>query len=166
MANERLIFLACNIYSILAEYSLHSCTFRWALWPIGLWSLNYHQIPFLSVLLPANTFLADSMKLNEVWQTKHTLLRSGVPQDQNLDFLCSLFPNIVCVPLFLWIYVLVPLFPEPPWDGICHIYGVCKCHRREKRKLEHRTYRIPCEHFQLSYTKAHVLSLTVSPLLN
>ena len=32
MANERLIFLACNIYSILAEYSLHSCTFRWALW--------------------------------------------------------------------------------------------------------------------------------------
>ena len=37
MAIERLIFLACNIYSILAEYSLHSCTFRWALWPIGLW---------------------------------------------------------------------------------------------------------------------------------
>ena len=37
MANERLIFLACNIYSILAEYSPHSCTFRWALWPMGLW---------------------------------------------------------------------------------------------------------------------------------
>ena len=30
-------FLACNLYSILAEYSLHSCTFRWALWPMGLW---------------------------------------------------------------------------------------------------------------------------------
>ena len=28
MANERLtVFLACNIYSFLAEYSLHSCTF-------------------------------------------------------------------------------------------------------------------------------------------
>ena len=37
MANERLIFLACNIYSILAEYSLHSCTFRWALWLMCLW---------------------------------------------------------------------------------------------------------------------------------
>ena len=24
MANERLIFLACNIYSVLAEYSLHT----------------------------------------------------------------------------------------------------------------------------------------------
>ena len=29
--------VACNIYSILAEYSLHSCTFRWVLWPTGLW---------------------------------------------------------------------------------------------------------------------------------
>ena len=37
MANERLIFLAWNIYSILAEYSLHSCTFRWASWLMGLW---------------------------------------------------------------------------------------------------------------------------------
>ena len=37
MANKKLIFLACNIYSILAEYSLHSCTFRWALWQMGLW---------------------------------------------------------------------------------------------------------------------------------
>ena len=37
MANERLIFLACNIYSILTEYSRHNCTFRWALWPMGLW---------------------------------------------------------------------------------------------------------------------------------
>ena len=37
MATERLNFLACNIYSILAEYSLHSCTFRWVLWPMGLW---------------------------------------------------------------------------------------------------------------------------------
>ena len=37
MANERLFFLACNIYSILAEYNLHSYTFRWALWPMGLW---------------------------------------------------------------------------------------------------------------------------------
>ena len=36
MANERLFFLACNIYSILAEYSLHSCTFRCALWPMRL----------------------------------------------------------------------------------------------------------------------------------
>ena len=42
MANERLIFLACNIYStcILAEYSRHSCTFRWVLWPMGLWFQN------------------------------------------------------------------------------------------------------------------------------
>ena len=40
MANERLIFLACNIYSILAEYNHHSCTFRWALWPMGLWLCN------------------------------------------------------------------------------------------------------------------------------
>ena len=37
VATERLNFLACNINSILAEYSLHSCTFRWALWPMGLW---------------------------------------------------------------------------------------------------------------------------------
>ena len=37
MANERLIFLVCNIYNILAEYSHHSCTFRWVLWPMGLW---------------------------------------------------------------------------------------------------------------------------------
>ena len=37
MANEKLIFLACNIYSILAEYSLDSSTFRWALWLMGLW---------------------------------------------------------------------------------------------------------------------------------
>ena len=40
VATERLNFLACNIYSSLAEYSLHSCTFRWALWPIGLWFQN------------------------------------------------------------------------------------------------------------------------------
>ena len=39
MVNERLIFPACNIYTILAEYGLHSCTFRWALWPMGLWFL-------------------------------------------------------------------------------------------------------------------------------
>ena len=40
MANERLIFLACNIYStcILAEYSRHSCTFRRALCP---WASSY-----------------------------------------------------------------------------------------------------------------------------
>ena len=37
MANERLIFIDCNIYSILAEYGLHSCTFRGGLWPMGLW---------------------------------------------------------------------------------------------------------------------------------
>ena len=46
MANKKLIFLACNIYSILAEYSLHSYTFRWALWPMGLWLVgpfvNFH----------------------------------------------------------------------------------------------------------------------------
>ena len=35
--NRKAKYLACNIYSILAEYSLHSCTFRWALWPMGLW---------------------------------------------------------------------------------------------------------------------------------
>ena len=43
MANKRLIFLACNIYSILAEYSLRRCTFRWGLWPMGLW-LRYSVI--------------------------------------------------------------------------------------------------------------------------
>ena len=43
------IFLACNIYSILAEYSRHSCrcTFRWALWPMGLWS-HYKSMEILS----------------------------------------------------------------------------------------------------------------------
>ena len=43
MANERLIFLACDIYSILAEYSLRRCTFRWGLWPMDLW-LRYSVI--------------------------------------------------------------------------------------------------------------------------
>ena len=39
VATESLNFLACSIYSILAEYSLHSFTFRWAFWgsgPMGL----------------------------------------------------------------------------------------------------------------------------------
>ena len=50
MANETLIFLACSIYSILAEYSLDSCTFRWALWPMGLW---FHDVAhILMAVLP------------------------------------------------------------------------------------------------------------------
>ena len=35
--NRKAKFLTCSIYNILAEYSLHNCTFRWALWPMGLW---------------------------------------------------------------------------------------------------------------------------------
>ena len=50
MANERLIFLACNIYSIFAEYSHHSCTFSWALWPTGLWFFILQTNFFLPLL--------------------------------------------------------------------------------------------------------------------
>ena len=46
VATKRLNFLACNIYSILSEYSLHSCTFRWALWP---WASGFSI--FLSLAL-------------------------------------------------------------------------------------------------------------------
>ena len=52
-----------------------------------------------------------------------------VPQKQNLDFLCSLFPKIVCVPLFPLFLCLcspVPLkkkcpcsaVPPNPWEGL------------------------------------------------
>ena len=51
MANERLIFLAYNIYSILAEYNLHRCTFRWALWPMGLWSYTLKTIWWMIIIL-------------------------------------------------------------------------------------------------------------------
>ena len=53
---------------------------------------------------------------------------SLVPQKQNLDFLCSLFPKIACVPLFplfLGLFSPVPLkkcpcspFPKNPWEGL------------------------------------------------
>ena len=47
MANEMFIFLACSIYSILTEYSLHSCTFSGVLWPMGLWSeITARTLPF------------------------------------------------------------------------------------------------------------------------
>ena len=35
--NRNAKIFCMHIYSILAEYSLHSCTFRWALWSMGLW---------------------------------------------------------------------------------------------------------------------------------
>ena len=66
MANERLIFLACNIYSILAEYSLHSCTFRWALWPMALWL----------TLVTGNRKSCDWIFLSRYW-VKHPLM--GTP---------------------------------------------------------------------------------------
>ena len=50
MANKRLIFLACNICSILAEYSIHGCTFRWVWWPMGLWfTICTEQVRFLYI---------------------------------------------------------------------------------------------------------------------
>ena len=53
--------------------------------------------------------------------------RNGlVPQKQNLDFLCSLFPKIACVPLiFMPLFPCSPEkkcpcspFPPNPWEGL------------------------------------------------
>ena len=57
LATERLNFLACNIYSILAEYNLHSCTFRWALWSMGLWL----EIGFCSITLIAFVWFCSKL---------------------------------------------------------------------------------------------------------
>ena len=74
VATKRLNFHACNSYSIWAEYRLHSCTFRWALWPMGLW-FYYHSpalkkwgLYWICLVLPE---FCDSviiqMKLEYLW---------------------------------------------------------------------------------------------------
>ena len=79
MANERLIFLACNIYSILAEYSLRSCIFRWALWPMGLWLRNYDEFhektqtpPFCDGLAVCNMIIKP-YRHSIMWSMSKTL---------------------------------------------------------------------------------------------
>ena len=84
VATKRLNFLACNIYSILSEYSLHSCTFRWALWPVGLWFLHFSF---------SCTFLrsCEAYKV-ETWYTRG-------PQ-----------VGVLCIPKSSYCCLLVPLF--------------------------------------------------------
>ena len=58
-----------------------------------------------------------------------------VPQKQNLDFLCSLFPKIACVPLFpLFLglcspekIALVTLYPKNPWEGLRRVHLSLDC---------------------------------------
>ena len=70
---------------------------------------------------------------------------SLVPQKQNFDFLCSLFPKIACVPLFPLFLGLcspvplrkndkkkkkkkkMPLFPKTPWEGLSYVSDNVQC---------------------------------------
>ena len=87
MANQRLFFLVCNIYGILAEYSLHSCTFRWALWHMGLWFIyfvNKHNVSFV-IACPNVAHVARANRLvdslpeprrSKMFFCKNTIIRS------------------------------------------------------------------------------------------
>ena len=90
---ERLIFLACNIYSILAEYSLHSCTYRWVLWPMGLWLFycllsNFYWVsmqPFseLSPLSSAAAAFPSSLSLFEPQHDKINKMTYAPSEDSD-----------------------------------------------------------------------------------
>ena len=79
MANERLIFLACNIYSILAEYSLHSCTFRWALRPMGLW-FSFLSDLLLQSYVPFSMFFFFDFPIVSLWNLVNKISQEPTEQ--------------------------------------------------------------------------------------
>ena len=66
---------------------------------------NKNNVVFQSALLGLGSIFRICMLIKELRPSQGagtcSLRKNGlVPQKQNLDFLCSLFPKIACVPLF------------------------------------------------------------------
>ena len=95
---------------------------------------------------------------------------SLVPPKRNLDFLCSLFPKIACVPLFplfLGLCSPVPLkklplfsFPQNPWEGLfCGLSILLYSQKANTSKFAtiwHQRYKLTCKY---SNIKPHINKL-------
>ena len=100
MANEKLFFLACNIYSILAEYSLYTCTGeRCGPWASGYIFSSESKSVFADFLLKGIRFKVHEQHhhsfSNESNEAKTKDTKQNLDPDKKENYLKTVYINYI-----------------------------------------------------------------------